>query len=231
MPHAWTTTVEQLWQGSLLASIAHAIAVARFPTTANEQSWDGLNYSVQDSMGSRGTICFAVGKDGKPVRCGGAFFANKSPRRKLTDGWPQDPFTHFDGCNEPELGLVREAFLYLLESFHGEGRPWVTSGFWTDAGRLVSQDDEAEFLQHSGRLLERQLLPIEAAVGQWSAAFSLSGVETDMLRALYHKKVTKPTKWVVLTPDQLALVREHRQAGVDASWELFAQIKIRFQPK
>lgn len=49
---------EQLWEGCLLASIAHAIMVAHYPEQANEHSWDGMNYSIQDSSGTRGTVTF-----------------------------------------------------------------------------------------------------------------------------------------------------------------------------
>ncbi|SFH40308.1 hypothetical protein SAMN04487776_1133 [Priestia megaterium] len=48
----------QIWQGCMLSSIAHAISVAQYPEFANEQSWDGDNYSMQDSQGGRGTITF-----------------------------------------------------------------------------------------------------------------------------------------------------------------------------
>jgi hypothetical protein len=49
---------KQLWEGCILASIAHAIMVAHYPELSNEQSWDGFNYNVQDSSGTRATITF-----------------------------------------------------------------------------------------------------------------------------------------------------------------------------
>ena len=50
---------ERLWKGCMLASIAHAIMVAYYPEVSNEHSWDGINYSIQDSAGARGTITFS----------------------------------------------------------------------------------------------------------------------------------------------------------------------------
>jgi hypothetical protein len=32
--------------------------VAHYSEVSNEHSWDGMNYSVQDSAGTRGTITF-----------------------------------------------------------------------------------------------------------------------------------------------------------------------------
>ena len=40
--------MEELWQGCILASIAHAIMVAHYPELSNEHSWDGINYNIQD---------------------------------------------------------------------------------------------------------------------------------------------------------------------------------------
>ncbi|EJR94364.1 hypothetical protein IKG_04872 [Bacillus cereus VD200] len=49
---------EQLWKGCVLKSIAHAINVAHCPDFSHESSWDGFNYSMQDSQGGQGTITF-----------------------------------------------------------------------------------------------------------------------------------------------------------------------------
>ena len=45
---------EQLWKGCVLNSIAHAINVAHCPDFSHESSWDGFNYSMQDSQGGQG---------------------------------------------------------------------------------------------------------------------------------------------------------------------------------
>lgn len=49
---------EELWKGYILKSIADAIFVAHAPDFAHESSWDGCNYSMQDSQGEQGTITF-----------------------------------------------------------------------------------------------------------------------------------------------------------------------------
>ena len=50
--------IQDLYKGCMLAAIAHAIMTAYYPEGANEHSWDEMNYSVQDSAGTRGTITF-----------------------------------------------------------------------------------------------------------------------------------------------------------------------------
>ena len=38
--------------------IAHAINVAHCPDFSHESSWDGFNYSMQDSQGDKGQLRF-----------------------------------------------------------------------------------------------------------------------------------------------------------------------------
>ncbi|MGG4154302.1 hypothetical protein [Peribacillus muralis] len=49
---------QNLWNGCILASIAHAIMVTEYPDFFYEHSWDDNNYNVQDGQGTRGTISF-----------------------------------------------------------------------------------------------------------------------------------------------------------------------------
>ncbi len=49
---------KNIWQGCILASIAHAIFVANNPDFAYEHSWDGDHYSTNDGQGCRGTVTF-----------------------------------------------------------------------------------------------------------------------------------------------------------------------------
>jgi len=49
---------KSLWEGCILVTIAHAISSACYPEFLYEHSWDGINYSVQDSARARGTITF-----------------------------------------------------------------------------------------------------------------------------------------------------------------------------
>ena len=49
---------EELWKGYILKSIADAIFVAHAPDFAHESSWDGCNYSMQDSQGNKGQLRF-----------------------------------------------------------------------------------------------------------------------------------------------------------------------------
>lgn len=45
-----------------MAYIIHAIMNSKYLELSNEHSWDNMNYSVQDSMGTRATITFLDNK-------------------------------------------------------------------------------------------------------------------------------------------------------------------------
>lgn len=51
-------TKNDIYIGCLIASISHAIMTNVYPELSYEQSWDGANYSIQNSSGMRGTITF-----------------------------------------------------------------------------------------------------------------------------------------------------------------------------
>lgn len=80
---------DELKDGCILASLAHAIMVAKYPFLANEHSWDGANYSVQDSEGQRGTITFLNGI------CVAAFRNDNSERI----AWKERAEHFFSRCN------------------------------------------------------------------------------------------------------------------------------------
>lgn len=79
------------WPGAVLGTIAHSFWVAAHPDLANEQSWDGSNYYVQDSQGARGPVTFA----GDDVVA--AFRDENSPRSPFRSERHFDLRTYFEG--------------------------------------------------------------------------------------------------------------------------------------
>jgi hypothetical protein len=65
-----------VWQGCVLASIAHAVFLCRAPLLAYERSWNGSTYGVTDTQGTRGAIVF--GEDRRQFVA--AFFAEHGGR-------------------------------------------------------------------------------------------------------------------------------------------------------
>jgi hypothetical protein len=224
---AWPVLLEDLWKGSMLGSIAHAIAVARFPDLESEQSWQKSSYSVQDGMGSRGTVCFELDDRRFPIRCIGAFLGFRSERRKLEHGIPRDPHVYLAGMTGSLLSTAERSFRYLLDEFNGQVLPWVTAAMWSEGGPLESQDAWETFRQHGGHLIERQVQPVEAALRQWEWAYKLSGEEASLLVSLYQARIADPRAVITLTPEDYSIIERNRE-GVEASRDCFSEIEIGF---
>ena len=223
----WPFSVEQLWKGSILASIAHAIAVSRWPDVSNQQSWDGLNYSVQDGMGSKGTICFDFTQQQFPAKCAGAVFGARSNRSKLEKGLPQESQGFLTGIPDDIRSLAEESFQYLLDDFSGEVRPWVTAALWSIGPSLASQDSWEDFKEQGGHLIERQLIPVDTAVTAWKQEYKMSDEESEMLVSLYSRRINNPQVVLTLTLDDRRIIEQHGE-GVEESWESFSELSFQF---
>ena len=67
-------TRNNLFIGSLIASITHAIMTNVYPDLSYEQSWESNHYSIQNSQGLRGTISFEQEYCWPQIRASHAFF-------------------------------------------------------------------------------------------------------------------------------------------------------------
>jgi len=201
---------DTLWQGCLLAAIAHAIMVARYPESANEHSWDGMNYSVQDSSGARGTVTFH--KD----YCVAAF--REENRRRLTakNKKLQDRLNYlgaaeayFAGAPEAVVQLARaETLQYLLDEIDGETRPCITTTCWGSDDTFYSADNYEDFLACGGFLLATQCQDVEAGITFWQEAYDMSDIQLSLLRGIFERKLEKPTEALMLLEADICLLAE-----------------------
>jgi hypothetical protein len=114
-----------VWPGAVLGAITHAVFLCRCPDLSYEQSWDGGNYNVQDSAGSRGTIAFCQGK------FVGAFFYESSNRNPFRCRMQPDASRFLRGMPEELKPLAyNETLQYLVQEFEESKVPIVTSAFW-----------------------------------------------------------------------------------------------------
>lgn len=206
----------QLWNGCILAGIAHAIMVGENPMMANEQSWDGLNYSVQDSSGQRGTVSF------NDEYCVAAFRNDNS--RRIRD--LLDIKQYFEGADESVIQLANEeALQYLLDEVDGEIKPVITTAFW---GRenLVTNDTLDVMMENGGKLLEVQMGEIPVAVEYWNNTYQMNDNQVKMMLLLYEKKSAMPNQTITLSKEEVAILGIKNEDGRIESKESFAEIDI-----
>ncbi len=152
-----------VWPGSMLASIAHAVFVARAPFMAHEQSWDGRSYNIQDSEGSRGVIRF-----GENTHLFVALFrVEGNPMNRGRDERYATALLRAVPAHLEELAL--EAMQYILDDIGGKTVPVATAAFWSDPDgpRVSANQPWEDVLKHGAFLAKNQVLPAELGLRRW----------------------------------------------------------------
>ncbi|MGE7953477.1 hypothetical protein [Lysinibacillus xylanilyticus] len=208
---------EEFWQGCILASIAHAISVAHYPEIAHEQSWDGLNYNVQDSSGARGTITFHT------KYLVSAFRDDNSERvtkyRNALEFFKDSP-------DEVKTLALNETLQYLLEDIGGISVPVITTAFWGSNEEFYSQDELDVLMKNGGFLLERQTTDIETAIYEWQEYYEMSDLQINLLKLIFKRKIENPSKIITLTQSEIQMIESNDEEGLKESRISFKEIGV-----
>jgi len=214
-----------LWPGAILGSIAHAVAVARYPDLAHEQSWDEHNYCVQDSAGSRGTVAFSG------QRFVAVFFSESSDRNPFTSDETYDLQRFFAGLPDDLATLAHEeALQYVLQDYEGLPLPIITSAFWGDGQQqhVTAAEAWSDVFENGGFLIKNQLLTEDESLAAWQAEYELTDEEVTFVTSLFHRKLSQPTSELNLTAADLSLLESivKDDEGLETCRMSFAELNI-----
>lgn len=210
-----------LWQGSVLGTIAYAVWVMRHPDFSHEQSWDGINYNVQNTMGAYGTVTFTT--QGVVA----AFFDSHSPKSPFQSGSSYDLALFLHGMPEELLSLAQEETLqYLLQEYEGSDIPVITAAFWSQDDNLIAAEPWQEVLTNGAHLIQTQLLDVESAIIQWQINYNFSVSQVDLVRALFTKKIAAPSDQVIFSSQEVDTLMKYGAQGIDISRELFTDVGV-----
>ncbi|GIO29018.1 MULTISPECIES: hypothetical protein [Paenibacillus] len=211
---------KSLWNGCILASIAHAIMVAHYPELSYEHSWDGINYCVVDGSGGRGTITF------KDKYCVGAFRNDNVTRTEFSSA-----IDFYTGAPHDVLELSEyETLEYLLEERDdGKSSPSITTAFWADDDKIFSNDNIVRLIQNGGYLLEKQLMEYDSAVESWRDYYEMTNVQVDLLESIYTRKIKNPEAKIILTKREIEMIGTDDHEGLSESKTSFEEIGIEWE--
>ncbi len=210
----------RLWRGALLATIAHAISVAEDPQLSYELSWDGINYSRQDSQGTRGTVTFA------PAATVAVFRDDSSDRTPWRSANQYELNWFLRGIPEDLERLARdEALQYVLDEYDGKVSPVITAAFWGYADSLTAAEPWTDVVRHGAHLLSTELLEPEDAIAEWTDYYDLSDEQSTLLRGLHNCRV-KNDKFT-LSESEYKVLTSRGVNGVEESRDLLAAIGIK----
>lgn len=211
----------QLWRGAILATIAHTISVTRNPTLAYELSWEGPNYSRQDSQGTRGTITFA---DDRLV---GVFRDDASPRAPWNAGSRYSLAAMLAGMPDELVQLAqREALQYVLDEYDGVTEPIITAALWSDGDAITAAEPWADVVAHGAHLVRIEAMETEAAMSEWQTEYEWSEAQTALLRRLFERKMALPGARMMLENTEYDQLVADGRDGLAESRELLAAIGI-----
>lgn len=211
---------EKLWNGCMLVSIAHSIMSADCPELAHENSWDGINYNIQDSQGTCGTITFSKNY------CVGAFRNYSSDRLKDKNNIKLAKEYFRDAPNEVIYLARNEALLYLLDDIRGHDMPLITTAFWEEEGTFFTIDTNDDFYKNGAFLLELQLMDIYNAREAIIEEYEMSENQVKLMNKLVELKINKKIAKVELTKDDILQIESPDYEGILTSKMLFEQIGI-----
>jgi len=208
---------EGLWNGCILKSIADAIFVAHAPDFAHESSWDGINYSMQDSQGGQGTITF---HPKYTIVC------LQDVNSERIDDWI-DAANYFEGAPLEVIEIAKEeALQYVLEEVEGETVPFITTAFWIEDSGAYSIDSFEEMEEHGGFLLEIPLLDTGSAIERLEEEYELTEEQIELLQLVYERKIKNPNEEIKLSKEEAAMIGTDDSEGLEVSKASFEEMNI-----
>ena len=189
-------TKNDIYNGCLIASLAHAIMTNVYPELSYEQSWDGANYSIQNSSGIRGTITFEKDFCVGAIRNDTACSISAESIREYMRSFPSNVVQK----------AYNEALQYLLLEKDGIVSPYVTSIFWADNNALYFEEKIIGHIKEDFALLENILLPTKMALKKWQEYYDMDSNAIELISFLYQHKINDFTSMIKLNEKQRKLI-------------------------
>lgn len=211
---------QAVWEGCMLASIAHAIFVANNLDFAYEHSWDGNNYSTNDGQGSRGTVTF-----GQDFFVGGfrneEFSVETTEAKELLSQAPQ--FV--------QETAEQDTFQYLLDEVNGAALPIVTTVVWGNDDQVFSSHPYDDMIEQGAHLLEIQASEYETEVEYWEEYYELTEQQLTLLKKLYHLKLENTARTITLSGKDIQALDAIDVEGIEESKVSFSEMGFEWPSK
>ena len=186
---------KELYEGCMYAAIVHAVTVGQYPEFNYEHSWDGYNYSMNNSQGCRATITFHPEYVIAVFQEKASIDISKSANDYLAD-MPDDILRIAES----------EALAYVLQNVSGEIRPVITAAFWGTWDELFSNQSWEDILQNGGFILENQLLNHEQSLQSWNDYYELSDDEINLIESLFERKIKDEDSRIYLNAEEVKVL-------------------------
>lgn len=210
-----------LWEGCLLASIAHAVMMGEYPELSSEHSWDGMNYNMQDLAGCKGTISFFEG---------GLVAVFQSVDHIQFNNYTLDNITEFlQGADEKIKRVANEeALQYVLEDVEGKVIPVISSLFWAIGDEVYANSNFNDIMQNGGYILKYQLQQSKDAILSWREYYDMNEEQIGLTETLFNKKLASNGNQINLTEEEKSILINLYGDDLHDCVESLNEIKIYF---
>ncbi|MBO7748734.1 hypothetical protein I8J29_31650 [Paenibacillus sp. MWE-103] len=212
---------EQIWNGCILASIAHAVMTAHYPDFSFEQSWDGINYNVQDGAGIRGTITFHD-------RIIVAAFRKEQSDRLYNSDLTQTAIRSLHKAPPAVHAIAKsETFHCLLDEVDGQTIPLITALFYGVSDDFVSNDSLVDLFEHGAEIIQTQLLGCtDEAIKHWHDYYEMTQEQSDLVLSLFHRKLQNPKSVIRISQEEATSIGLVNAEGIDECRESLEELGI-----
>lgn len=213
---------KKLWEGCILTTIAHAIMVGEYPELSNEHSWDGINYSVQDSCGCRGTITF---HDRYLI----AVFQDMNNKKKIEKCIKEGAFRMLDIKQKQIEDIAREeALQYVLEDVNGKTIPLITTGFWGVEDEIFSKEKYQRIEEDGAYIIENHIKRFDENMQGLIEYYDISDELVNLVESIYSRKMMCPDRIIPLLENEKNLLLKTYESNLDECKQSLKEVNIYF---
>lgn len=186
---------DQLWQGCILASIAHAIMLCKFPELDYEHSWDGNNYSTNNGSGCRATITFDQKYTIAVFQDSSLKINNKNVKKYL------------DISNKELMNIAEsEALQYVLEDVEGFIKPCISAAFWGIDNILYSFYDFKYLYEKGVYIISNQMSTFKKSLDYWEEYYDMNKSQMELANKIFDLRVNTEDCIILSKEDKSVLL-------------------------
>lgn len=189
-------TRDQLLNGCILSSLAHAIMTNIYPDLAYEMSWDCNSFSVVDTN-FRGTVTFLANTCVGAVRNDEETMCYGSENiLELIQGFPREVIDV----------AVKDVLQYLLVLREGQSVPAITGVFYCDNKGIYSLFENTLLSMKECSLFRFCMLPKYEAIKELTDYYDMDKRQIELLHQLYDQRISNLSEKIILSQCQIELI-------------------------
>lgn len=122
----------------------------------------------------------------------------------------------------------QEATQFMIQEYEGGDYPLITTAFWGEYDRLMSNDTWDEILLHSGNLLYGESLhPTIALASYYKQSYDLTQAQINLIKVVFDRWRQNANPQIIVSHTERATLAEHQDGkGLPQAKRLLSSIGV-----